>query len=190
MNNIVFVTGAPASGKSTIARRIAEYFPKSVHIQVDHLREMMVKGAELPDHDWTDEATRQFQRARYTASYMAKLYAGEGVDVVIDDVCVPDDFPNYYTSLFDDPAVHRVLLMPTQAALLDRMQKRAGPFDKFLADFLPWFYSYLEPMSKEGWIVLDTSDWTIERTVEEILRRIGVLTGESQFNSQAQEQKS
>jgi predicted kinase len=183
VNNIVFVTGAPASGKSTIARRIAEYFPKSLHLQVDHLRDMMVKGVELPDHDWNDEATRQFQRARSTAIYMSKLYASEGVDVVIDDVCVPADFPSYYQSLFDDPAVRRVLLLPTQAALLERMQKRAGPFDSFLAGVLPWLYSYLEPMPKEGWIVLDTSDWTIERTVEEILRRIGVLTDESQSTS-------
>ena len=172
MNKIVFITGAPASGKSTIARRVAEHFPKSLHIQVDQLREMMVTGAEMPDHNWTDEAARQFQRARSTAAYMAKLHAEEGVDVFIDDVCVPENFPDYYKSLFTEAAVHRVLLMPTPDALIQRMEKRAGPFDKFLINFLPWFYSYLEPMPKTGWIVLDSSNWTIEQTVDELLDRI------------------
>ena len=87
MNKIVFITGAPGSGKTTVSRLIAEHFTKSLHIQVDHLREMMVKDIELPDHDWIDEATRQFQWARSTAIYMAQLYARDGVDVVIDDMC-------------------------------------------------------------------------------------------------------
>ncbi len=189
MNHIVFITGAPASGKSTIARKVAEYFPKSLHIQVDHLREMMVKGVEMPDHDWTEEASRQFQWARSTAIYMAKLYASQGVDVVIDDVCVPANFPDFYASLFADPAVRRVLLMPTPAALVGRLQKRAGPYDKFLADFLPWFYNFLEPMPKAGWLVLDTSDWTIEQTVDELLGRIGALPDESPDGSQTNAEK-
>jgi predicted kinase len=190
MTNIIFITGVPASGKSTVARKLAEHFPKSLHIQVDQLREMMVNGVELPDHSWNDEATRQFQRARSTAIYMAQLYAQEGVDVVIDDVCVPDDFPRYYESLFSDPTVYRVLLMPTEDALRARMEKRAGPFDHFLVDLLPWFFSYLQPMSKEGWIVIDTSDWTVEKTVQEVLTRIGAFEDESDSRLQANDENA
>jgi gluconate kinase len=174
MNNIVFVTGPAASGKSTIAHLLAKQFPKSLHLQVDHLRDMMMNGNELPQGQaWNDETTRQFQWARSTATYMAQLYAREGVDVIIDDVCVPAEFADHYQQLFQDSAVHRVLLLPTQEALIERMQKRAGPFDEFLIEFVPWFYSYLDPMPKEGWIVLDTSEWTIEHAVQEVLRQIG-----------------
>jgi predicted kinase len=175
MTSIVFVTGPACSGKSTIAHLLAKQFPKSLHLQVDHLRDMMVNGNELPQgQTWNEETTRQFQRARSTATYMAQLYAREGVDVIIDDVCVPPEFADHYQQLFQDRAVHRVLLLPRQDVLIDRMQKRAGPYDKFLIEFVPWFYSYLDPMPKEGWIVLDTSDWTIEQTVQEVLIQIGV----------------
>jgi predicted kinase len=177
MNNIVFITGGPASGKTTISRLVAEHFPKSLHLQVDQLREMMVRGVELPDHGWTDEATRQFQWARSTATHMAQLYAGQGVDVVIDDVCVPPEFADQYSGLFNSTAVHRVLLLPTAEALVERLRQRAGPYDHFLAEAVPWLYSYLVPMSKVGWIVLDSSDWTIDQTVQELLHRIGALTG-------------
>ena len=52
---IVFITGGPASGKTTVARQVAEHFAKSIHIRMDDLREMMVSGVEMPTHGWTDE---------------------------------------------------------------------------------------------------------------------------------------
>src|SRR6266540_7315000 len=90
MSNIVLITGATGSGKSTISHRVAENFPRSIHIQVDNLRDMMVKGMVPPKIEWSEEeeqqVLQQFQWARSTATYMAKLYASQGVDVVIDDV--------------------------------------------------------------------------------------------------------
>lgn len=177
MTQIIFVTGAPGSGKSTIARRLAEHFPKSLHLQVDQLREMMVKGVELPDpgKGWNDEISRQFQWARSTAIYMAQLYAHAGVTVIIDDVCVPAEFADHYQTLFQEPNVQRVLLLPRPSAVIEQMQQRAGPYDQFLIELVPMFYSYLEPMPKAGWLVLDSSDWTIDHTVEEALRELGVM---------------
>ena len=89
-------------------------------------------------------------------------------------ICVPPEFADHYTSLFSDTAVYKILLLPASSALIERIQKRAGPYDKFLVEYIPWFYSFLEPMPKVGWIILDTADWTIEQTVDEILNRIGI----------------
>ncbi len=172
MHKIILITGAPGSGKSTIARLLTQHFSKSLHLQVDHLREMMVNGIELPGASWTDEATRQFQWARNTAIYMAQLYANQGVDVVIDDVCVPAEFAEHYSPLFNDPRARKVLLLPTADALIKRLQNRAGPYDEFLIKEVPWMYSYLDFMPKAGWMVLDTSKWTIEQTFNEVLSRI------------------
>lgn len=172
MSKILLVTGPPASGKSTVARRLAQHFPKSLHLPVDQLREMMVNGIQLPGAGWNDEVAQQFQWARLTAIYMAQLYARNSVDVIIDDVCVPAEFALDYASLGNSLDTHRVLLLPTSSALSKRLQERGGPIDKILIEYLPWFYSYLESMPKDGWLVIDSSNWTVEQTVEKVLRGI------------------
>ena len=58
MNNIILITGMAGSGKSTVGRLVAEHFPKSLFIQVDELREEMVKAyatPEVPDNGFTPE---------------------------------------------------------------------------------------------------------------------------------------
>jgi chloramphenicol 3-O-phosphotransferase len=173
MNKIVFLTGVPASGKTTIARMLAENSPKSIHIQVDHLREMMVSGLHLPGGGkWSEEATRQFQWGRSSAGYMANLYASNGVDAFIDDVCVPQFFADQYAELFKNPAVRRVLLLPSLESINKRLIERAGPYDSHMISVMPLLYEYLVPMPKDGWIVLDSSAWSVEQTFQEVLKRV------------------
>ena len=85
---------------------------------------------------------------------------------------MPAEFAEHYEPLFNDPLARRVLLLPTADALIKRLQNRAGPYDEFLIKEVPWMYSYLDSMPKAGWMVLDTSEWTIEQTFNEVLSRI------------------
>lgn len=176
MNNIILITGMAGSGKTTIGRLVAKFFSKSLLLQVDQLREMMVNGVVMPNNGLTEATNQQFQMARSTAIYMAILYASQGVDVVIDDVSFPANFVEQYAALFGIPGIHRVLLYPNAPALIERIKKRAGPWDHLLVALVPKIYSYLEPMPKDDWIVLDSSEWTIRQTVHAVLSNIGAIT--------------
>lgn len=164
------------AGKSSVARLVARHFQKSLYIQVDELREKMVKGYAIPENGvFTQEVVQQFQMARSTATYMARLYADQGVDVVIDDVCVPSNFVEQYASLFEMPEVRRVLLYPKASVVIERIKQRGGPMEHI--QYVPMIYDFLDAMPKDGWIVLDSSEWTIEQTVNAVLSKIASVSG-------------
>ena len=169
---IVLVTGAPGSGKSTVARGIADEFPQSAHLKVDDLREMMVNGFSAPG-EWTEEAAAQFRRARLAAADVARRYAGDGIVFVIDDVCLPglvDD----YADLFADPSVHRVALKPSWEAVEERIRQRGGPWDEFFlaSGAAAWSHGLLDELPLDGWIVHDSSGESIEETVAGLVAAI------------------
>jgi predicted kinase len=175
MSTITLITGFAGAGKSTVSRLLAQQFSRCLHISVDALREMMVTGQCNPSTAWSEEAYQQFQRARATAIYMAQLNASHGVQVLIDDVCVPYMFAEHYAPLAALPNARRILLMPSRTAVHERIKQRQGPWDHILGNYIAEVYDYLEPMPKAGWIVLDTSDWTVEKTVSEVSTHIGVV---------------
>jgi predicted kinase len=170
MAEMIFITGGPASGKSTIAQAVARRLDKRVHIRVDQLREMVIAGLAMPTGTWTADATQQFRLARTAAIQMARTYADAGFAAIIDDVCIPEHFAQDYAALPAQETVRRILLKPTQQALLDRLAKRNAPFDQFLAGFAPWVYACMDAIPQAGWIVLDSSNWTIEETIEQVVR--------------------
>lgn len=176
MNDIIFITGMAGAGKSTVGRQLARRFPKCLFIQVDELREKMVKGYATPEGGvFTEEVMKQFQMARSTAIYMARLYADQGVNVIIDDVCVPSNFADQYAVLFEIPEVQRVLLYPKASVVVERITHRGGPMEHI--NYVPMIYDFLDSMPKDGWIVLDSSEWTVEQTVNEVLSSIASIAG-------------
>ena len=171
MGRIVFITGMSGSGKSTVGRLLARRFDKCLFVQVDEVREKVVSGYARPeDGVFGEAAVEQFRLARAAVTDMARLYAEAGFDVVIDDVCVPFDFGEHYADLFDAEDVHRVLLYPSASVVTERIERRGGPLEHI--EYVPMIYDFLESMPKDGWIVLDSSGWTAERTVDSILSRI------------------
>jgi predicted kinase len=176
MAKIIFITGPAGAGKTTIGRRLTERFPKSVHIKVDDLRESIVNGNPTPG-PWSEEQTKKFQLGRATATYMTKLYVMNGFDVVVDEVCVPEFFADQYAELFAIESIYKVMLIPSQNVVAARLLQRGDPdaHVKFLIEHgNPWLYGYLEPMPKAGWIVIDSSNLTIEQTTEEVWQRINL----------------
>lgn len=153
---------------------MAKQYPKCFLISVDDLRGMMVSGLATPDQGWTQECFDQFQWARLSVIKMAEIYAKRGINVIIDDVCVPFMFADHYERLFENPVCNRILLMPNRETLTSRIKKRDGPWDKILVEYTSKIYEYLEPMPKDGWIVLDNSEWTVEKTAETVCRHLGI----------------
>jgi predicted kinase len=172
MTNIILITGCPGSGKSTIGRALAEQFSHSIHIQVDSIRESIIKGFQAPG-EWTPQGLRQFELARKVAIHWARVYQDDGYNVVIDDVCIPEAFTKHYAGLTTQPNVTRVLLNPNRDTLAQRITKRGGPYTEFfLTVAIPDVQGMIEVMPKEGWIIIDSSNLTIEETTRAVMQQL------------------
>lgn len=167
---IFLIVGAPASGKSSASRALAAKFPKSIAICVDDLRSMVVSGVVHPSAEWSSELTEQLQLARKSVTEMAKVYHAAGYTVVIDDFWDPYTQMSEYDELSDYAKMKRVLLYPDRKKAHDQNRKRSGPglLRDYLDEGIRLVYESLDgvlnDLMRQGWVVLDTTDDTVEDT--------------------------
>jgi len=174
------LVGPPAVGKSTTSRALATRFPKSLHIPVDDLRNMVVSGIALPGADWSDDLTQQVTLARTSVVHMALTYHNAGFVVVIDDFWNPSHRSDYQ-ALINHPDVHKIILYPGQGEAHRRNLQRSGdsPARAYIDEGVQIVYQQLSAalpqLAQEGWLVVDTTTLSVEATVTAILQlaRVG-----------------
>lgn len=169
---IFVITGAPASGKSSVAKAVLAYFEFGVHLPVDDIREFVVSGISHPVA-WTEETTRQFRLAENGACYMAALYNDADFAVAIDHCEAPSVLNDMIDSHLADREVVKVVLQPTLEENLMRNFSRSGKTFEF--DSLVETIKRLNPMFRsdsqdfQGWHRLDTTEWTVAQTAAKII---------------------
>ena len=100
----LIVTGAPAAGKTTCARRLAERRPRSAAIEVDDIRRLIVAGHAAP-WDGVEGAT-QHRLGVENACRLALSFDAYGLDVVLTDVVTDLARPVYAELLPGAVLVH------------------------------------------------------------------------------------
>ena len=166
---VFLISGIPGAGKTTVARALAQRFPRAVHVESDRIGELVVSGGVFPHEEPREEASRQLELRRVTMCRIADTFADAGFVVVLDDVVVsPGVLAAYQEQLRTRPLVF-VQLAPR----LEVVRARDAGRDK------QWFdvWSHLDAEMRE-WdprpgLWLDTSDMTVEETVDAMLDRSG-----------------
>jgi len=137
---------------------------------------MVVSGLALPSLDWNQDLVQQIALARESAIRMALSYRRAGFAVVIDDFLDPNQLREY-RALPGDPGIHRFVLAPDQDTAHARNLRRAGggPGREYIDEGIRAVYRQLraasEQLREDGWIVLDTTELSIDETVLAILKR-------------------
>ncbi|MEY9892093.1 chloramphenicol 3-O-phosphotransferase [Catenulispora sp. MAP12-49] len=172
---IFLVTGIQAAGKSTVAQLLAEQLEKSMHVRGDLFRRMVVNGrVEMGPSDPPAEAVRQLRLRYALAAQVADGYADAGFNVVLQDIVLGAYLTDMVTAIRTRPC-YVVVLAPSAAVVQERDEARRAargkvayrPGDEGVAEL----DAYLRRETPRIGLWLDTSELTVEQTVEEILAR-------------------
>jgi len=167
---VIVITGVMAAGKSTIAQKVAEQFPRSAHVRGDSFRRMVVGGRAEMTEPATVEATAQLQLRYELSARTADAYAATGFVAVVQDIILGEDLQPYMASLSTTPRYLVVLAPRTDiVAQRERQRNKTG----YGTDWTP------ESLAPHLWrgtprdgLWLDTSEHTSEDTVAELLARL------------------
>jgi len=162
------ISGVSASGKSTVARLLAERFERGVCVPGDAIRAMMVSGHVDVRPDSGEDALRQLALRYAGALSVADVFLNGGFDVVVEDVIIGSILRDFL-KLVPVPEFHLVFLNPDAAAIerreRDRGQIAYGPGR--------WSVGGLQALLREETdqigLWLDTTGQSAEQTVEAIL---------------------
>ena len=172
---VFLVTGIQAAGKSTVAQALAERFERSVHVRGDLFRRMVVRGrAEMGPADPPAEAIRQLRLRHALAAAAADGYADAGFTVVLQDIVLGSHLTEMVAAIRTRP-LHVVVLAPRPEAVRKRDEARRA--DRGKTAYKPGHEgvaeldAHLRRETPRIGLWLDTSDQTVDETVEEILTR-------------------
>jgi predicted kinase len=167
---IILITGNMAAGKSTIAQALAERLPKSVHLRGDLFRRMIVNGQAEMSFELSAEAQQQLALRYHLAAEAAKSYFQAGITVVYQDIIIVSALAEMLAAFQGLPLAVVVLCPRAEiVAARDSSRSKTGYPDE---SAVRAFDRVLRHETPQIGYWLDTSELTVEQTVDAILRHV------------------
>ncbi|WP_157106501.1 AAA family ATPase [Nocardia arthritidis] len=170
---VYLITGIQAAGKSTVAQALAERLPRSAHVRGDVFRRFVVRGRVEMSADPSPEALAQLRLRYRLAAATADAYAESGLTTVLQDVVLGDFLP-WLADLIVTRPLYVVVLAPRPEVVAAREAGRGKvAYDEFTVAELD---TLLRESTPRIGLWLDTSESTVEQTVDRILTEARPLT--------------
>ncbi|WP_228000010.1 AAA family ATPase [Nocardia australiensis] len=163
---VYLITGIQAAGKSTVAQALAERLPRSVHVRGDVFRRFVVGGRAEMSPEPSQAALDQLWLRYSLAASTADTYAEGGFTAIIQDVVLGDQLPRLVDRIRTRPR-YVIVLAPRPDVVASREAGRDKvAYGAFTVGDLD---SGLRETTPRIGLWLDTSDLTVEQTVDRIL---------------------
>jgi hypothetical protein len=175
MSAVWLVTGAQASGKSTVSDLLARRFDSGAHVRGGQFYRWAVRGWCHPG-DANEPEVRRLLELRYRlSSTVADEYAGAGFTTIVQDNIYGVDVERWLSRIRSEPK-HLVVLRPSVDVVESRDAERQRALGKvaYRNGFTPAINDeHVASIRSDLGLWLDTSQQTPKETVDEILSRSG-----------------
>ena len=170
IRGVILLTGVMAAGKSTVAQRLAERLPMSVHLRGDVFRRMIVNGRAEMEAGYSELAFEQLRLRYQLAAVTSDLYCAAGFSVVYQDVIIGPILREVVERLSANQPLHVIILCPSPEVIAAREESREK------TGYSTWTPEELDHELRTNTprigLWLDTSALSVEETVEIILARL------------------
>jgi chloramphenicol 3-O-phosphotransferase len=167
------ITGAQASGKSTVAELLVQRFEKGVHVRGGQFSRWAARGWVHFDGDDRLEARRLLELRYRLSALVADEYAAAGFTAVVQDNIYGVDVVDWLDRIRSRP-LHLVVLRPSVEVVHQRHEQRRNALGKvaYRAGYTPELNDRdLATTPRELGLWLDTSGQSADETVDEIVSR-------------------
>ncbi len=166
---VILITGPMGAGKSSVSNALAKKFERSAVIEVDKLRGMIKEGYVMPS-PYTEESALQLSLSVKNACDIANNFLEKGFNVIIDGI-VGRKLLEQYSNFLKGKNFKAFLLLPSPEALLARFDDR-GSYEELRERTTELHKIFSEKRDQLNLQTLDSSDQTLEETVDEIYKSI------------------
>jgi tRNA uridine 5-carbamoylmethylation protein Kti12 len=169
-NPVLILTGAPGSGKTTVARLLATKWQRSVHLESDRFFHFIQAGYVEP---WKPESHEQNTTVMHVVAEAAASYARAGYFTIIDGIVSPQWFLDpLHDSLCAGrhSVAYAVLRAPLSTCLARASCRAAAPLsDATVVEHLWHDFAELGPLEPH---VLDSGTCAVEDVVAALVERM------------------